>query len=349
MALRCYRRLGIDPSAGLYIEVGHEAISLHDGGHHDVGMAGWAADLAPVLKAAPAPAATPSPFDIAFGVAAMTDYNFRGISQSNRTASVSAYSEFRYNIVPTVQLYAGISGESISFPNRSPAEIDFYAGIRPTFGALALDFGVWYYAYTAGNTFTGAGAATTCANGFFTPTGFCNSIKGNLSFWEVYAKALYTFNDSFALGANVFYDPSWLNSGAPGVYASATFKFTAPSGWLGNNKDWGAYFSGELGYYWLGTTDAFYGTPAFPAGIDLPDYATWNLGVGLTYKIATLDLRYYDTNLSRGNCNVLTGAQTATFALSNVSLTNPSGLGTNWCSSAFIAKLSLDSTLNAWR
>ncbi len=55
--------------------------------------------------------------------------------------SVAAYFEPRYNINPNLQLYAGISGESISFPNRAAAEIDLYGGIRPTFGPLALDFG----------------------------------------------------------------------------------------------------------------------------------------------------------------------------------------------------------------
>ena len=41
----------------------------------------------------------------------------------------------------SLQGYVGVSGESIDFPNRAAAEIDFYGGIRPTFGKLALDFG----------------------------------------------------------------------------------------------------------------------------------------------------------------------------------------------------------------
>jgi hypothetical protein len=38
-----------------------------------------------------------------------------------------------------LQAYAGVSGESLDFPNRAAAEIDLYGGIRPTFGKLALD------------------------------------------------------------------------------------------------------------------------------------------------------------------------------------------------------------------
>ena len=71
------------------------------------------------------------------------DYVFRGITQSNHKPSVAAYFEPRYNVTKDLQLYVGLAGESISFPNRAAAEIDIYGGIRPTFGAFAFDFGVW--------------------------------------------------------------------------------------------------------------------------------------------------------------------------------------------------------------
>ena len=98
-----------------------------------------AADLK--VKGTPMPAPPPNPWDVAFGAALVSDYIFRGISQSNRKPSVWAYFEPRYNVSKDLQLYVGVSGESISFPNRAAAEIDAYAGFRPTFGPLALDFG----------------------------------------------------------------------------------------------------------------------------------------------------------------------------------------------------------------
>jgi hypothetical protein len=106
----------------------------------------------------------------------------------------------------------------------------------------------------------------------------------------------------------------------------------------------GAYVSGELGHYWFGTTDAFYGTPIFPNGIKYPDYTTWNIGLAFTYKVFTLDLRYYDTDLSKANCNVLTGDHTASFDPTAASATNPDGLVSRWCGAAFIAKFSADLT-----
>ena len=78
----------------------------------------------------------------------------------------------------------------------------------------------------------------------------------------------------------------------------------------------------------------------FQFGVKYTSYATWDLGVGFTYKVLTLDLRYYDTNLNKAQCNVFTSAQNATFSPGNITPANPTGLGTNWCSAAFIAKLS---------
>ena len=106
--------------------------------------------------------------------------------------------------------------------------------------------------------------------------------------------------DRFAVGANVYYSPSWLNTGADGLFASVTAKVTLPSFRLGFGvvDEVGWYVSGEAGYYWLGTTDV---VPfVFGPGNNLPDYATWNIGLAFTWKVATLDLRYYDTNLSKG-------------------------------------------------
>ena len=67
----------------------------------------------------------------------------------------------------------------------------------------------------------------------------------------------------------------------------------------------------------------------------------------MTYKVFTLDFRYYDTDLSKANCNVLTSAQSATFAVGNITPINPSGLGSNWCGAAFIVALKADLTLGS--
>lgn len=303
-----------------------------------------AADLP--VKAVPVVAPPPPAWDLAFGAAIASDYRFRGISQSNREPSVSAYFEPRYNLNANWQLYAGMAAASISFPNRAAAEIDFYGGIRPTFGPLALDLGVLYYWYPGGECYNAffAGAAPDCvANGNLPING--NIIKKDLSFLEGYFRGIWTVVEPLQLGFNSYFTDSFLNSSAEGVYASGTIKYIFPT--FSNGV--GVYLSGEFGYQWLGTTDDFYGLTGLIGGpgLDLKDYATWNVGVGFTYKVLTLDLRYIDTDLNKGDCNAFTGDFTASGPLTSVTAINPAGFGSKWCGATFVAKLSADLTLNA--
>ena len=296
----------------------------------------FAADMP--VKAAPAPAAAPSPWDVAFGSALMNDYVFRGVTQSNHKPSVAAYFEPRYNVTKDIQLYVGVSGESISFANNAAAEIDLYAGVRPTIGPFAFDIGFWYYDYPGGTCYAGTAACpATIFNG--------NVAKADASFYEIYGKVTYTMGD-FVFGGNEYYSPNFLNTGAWGNYASVTAKYNAPAMMALGPLGW--YVSGEFGRQWLGTSDSFYGfgSGIYAAGIPYASYDTWNVGVGFTWKVFTLDLRYSDTNLSKGDCNAFTSDPTAS-GISDVTAINPSGLGSKWCGSTFIAKLSADLTLGS--
>ena len=311
-----------------------------------------AADIKVKTVAPPLP--PPSPWDVAFGAGLTSDYIFRGIAQSNHNPSVFAYFEPRYNVSPYLQLYVGVAGESISLPNRAAAEIDGYFGIRPTFGPLALDFGGWYYWYPGGTCFNGSLApvfGTDCLeNGYLPING--NVVKKDLSFWEAYAKGTYTFNDQFAINGSVFYSPSVLNSGANGTYVVGGAKFTAPSAAM--PEGWGLYLSGEAGHWFLGTSDAFYctqvGVPGctapYPTGIPYHGYTTWNVGIGITKSVFTLDLRYYDTDYSKGDCNAFTSDHAARFT-GDFTAINPGGFGSNWCSATFVATGKFDLTAMA--
>ncbi len=312
---------------------------------------GLAADLKMPVKAAPA---VVSPWDIAFGAAIMSDYNFRGITQSNHHPSVAAYFEPRYNFSDSLQAYVGLSGESISFPNRAAAEIDFYGGLRPTFGKLALDFGYWFYWYPGGECVNGAIPGDCAANANPLTGGLPingNVIKADLSFWEIYAKGTYTFTDQFSLGGSVYWSPSVLNSGAEGTYVAGTAKYILPTV-LPAGIGW--FISADVGHWFLGSTDSFYCIPAnglnpagctglLAGGVNYKSYTNWDVGLAFTWKQFTLDLRYFDTDLNKGDCNAFTSAQNARFDGSFTAI-NPGGFGTNWCGATFIAKLSVDLT-----
>jgi len=308
-----------------------------------VSASAMAADL-PRKAALLPPPPPPSPWDIAFGASLASDYIWRGISQSAHNPSVSAYTELRYNINPMWQLYGGVAGNSINFPNRAAGEFDLFGGVRPTFGPLALDFGFQYYWYPGGQCFGGQFQNADCILPSL-PNG--NWAKKNWSFWEVYNKGTWTVNDQWALGYTVFGTSNILNTGANGTYLSGSLKYTAPTtAALWGTVGW--FISGEVGHQWLGTSDGFYGFgPGFVGGVPYTDYLTWNVGLAFTWKVFTLDLRYYDTDLSKADCNVYTSDHTATFGAGNVTATNPGGLGSKWCDARFVAKLSFDMTLGA--
>ena len=124
------------------------------------------------------------------------------------------------------------SRASISFPNRAAAEVDAYGGARLTVGQFAFDVGAWGYLYPGGTCqfgapgvdFAGNFQGTECATNALING---NVLKKDVSFFEVYGKVNYTFNDNFSMGGNVYYTPSFLNSGAEGTYASIVGKAIA--------------------------------------------------------------------------------------------------------------------------
>jgi uncharacterized protein (TIGR02001 family) len=276
-----------------------------------------AADV-PVKVRPVAPAATPT-WDIAFGGIVMSDYNFRGVSQSNRGPSAGAYFEPQF-VTSFGTLYLGLAGYGVNWPSAPAfgftdpsAEIDFTAGWRNTWGMFSLDLGFIYYYY---------------------PREIFNGFTNNSDFWEVYAKLGFAITPDLSIGANIFYTPDLLHYsqsfaviGVPGnasaVYASLTGKWVLP--W--KSGDLGAYVSGELGHWWIGG-------PFVANGFLDPDYTYFNLGLAFTYKALTLDLRWHGTDMSLARCG-------------SFLLVGPANPAARWCGDTFIVALKFDTTLNA--
>ena len=259
-----------------------------------------AADLASGKKAPAAPVVV-SPWDYTVGAGVTSNYLFRGISQSDNKPSVNANAEIRYTFSDMFTGYVGIAGSSIKLTNQAQSpglEFDAMGGVRATIGNFGLDVGVIGYIYPS---------FTTAGNAIF-PT--------NPSFYEGYAKATYAVNDAITVGANAFFTPSFLDTGAAGQYISATAAWKLPNDFA---------LSGELGRQFLGKSDLTHGSGV---KFDYPDYTYWNVGASYSYKIATLDLRYHDTNLSKTKCAGITGETS-------------SGSGASkYCNAAFVATLS---------
>ena len=272
----------------------------------------WAADLA-TRKQLPPEVTAPSasmPIDFVFGARLQSDYNFRGISQSDKQISPQAYGEVQ---LLDNFLYAGVAAYRVDLPTRPSAEIDLTAGIRPKFGPFTFDLGVIFYYYPNERRLFDPTFTT-----FFTP--------GNTDYLELAGKVSYTYRDALTLGANVFHAYDWLGSGAPATYVSGTAKYTVPENFI-TGLPAGFAVSGELARYFLGTTSPQLGSVA------LPDYTYGNIGVSYTYQNVTLDLRYHDTDLTKAQCFTLTTDPQALFNGSNRS---------GWCDATFIGTLSFD-------
>ena len=250
-------------------------------------------------------------FDVALSVKTMTDYNFRGISQTDRKAAVQGGAELQiYNNL----FYVGVYGSNVDLATKPNAEVDFYAGIRPKFGDLSFDFGVWQYYYPGEKQFIDLTGA------YWTPK--------NTDFTEVYGKVSYTYAEALTVGANVFYAWDWLGIGASATYGSITAKYALP--FLE-----GLSVSGELGRYWIGKPNQsiYFATP-----VNLPDYTYWNAGLSYTWKNLTADLRYHDTTLSKTQCFALTADPSGVLSGSGRS---------KWCGPTVIGTLSFDITASS--
>ena len=75
-------------------------------------------------------------------VALVTDYIYRGITQTDNGLAIQGGFDAAYGV-----FYAGTWASSVDFRDDTTMEIDFYGGVAPNIGETNFDFGVIYYAY----------------------------------------------------------------------------------------------------------------------------------------------------------------------------------------------------------
>ncbi|ALL12623.1 TorF family putative porin [Caulobacter henricii] len=80
---------------------------------------------------------------LSYNVGVASDYVFRGVSNTQEDPQIFGGVDATYGIG-----YAGVWASNVDFGTDDPtAEIDIYAGVKPTVGDTALDFGLVYYGY----------------------------------------------------------------------------------------------------------------------------------------------------------------------------------------------------------
>lgn len=247
---------------------------------------------------------TASRFEFGSRAGFASDYIYRGTTQSDHKPAVGAAFEVTY-----AQFYAGVSVASVKLPTQPAAEITASGGVRPKVGNVDVDLGVTSFLY---------------------PGQILSGTTNGIDYWEAAIRTEKRIVESIRVAGGFAYSPNVSNTGAWGWYAAVGLGYDVPSGLLPPGID--VSFTGGAGYSWFGNQSQELG------GFALPAYLNWQAGVTFTRKIFNLDLRYYDTNLSRENCFVLTGDPNARPGGSINPVTNPEGLASRWCGATFVAK-----------
>jgi uncharacterized protein (TIGR02001 family) len=236
-------------------------------------------------------------------VGAASDYIYRGTTLSDHGPAAGAALEARFGA-----LYAGTTVATVKLPTQPLAEFTFAGGVRQKIATIDFDFGVTYFAYP-GERLPGA-------------TG--------INYWEAVLRGDRSIAEHVRVAAGYAYSPDVSNTGAWSQYVAAGIGYDVPGRMLPANL--GISFTTAAGYSWFGNQSLALG------GFPLPAYLNWQAGMTFTHKTFNLDLRYYDTNLSKENCFVFTGDPNARLGGRIDPVTNPAGLTSNWCGATFVAK-----------
>lgn len=80
--------------------------------------------------------------DVSFNIGVANDYVFRGVSQTDESVQVFGGVDLSSGV-----FYAGAWASNVDFGDGTDAEIDLYAGVKPTAGPVSFDFAAIYYGY----------------------------------------------------------------------------------------------------------------------------------------------------------------------------------------------------------
>lgn len=225
--------------------------------------------LRPLLGLALALSATPAfaqdaetkSITVSGSATVVTDYRFRGISQTDKDFAVQG----GFTVSHESGVYVGVWGSSVDdyIAAGSDQEIDLIAGFKKTFGGTTVDMGGLYYYYPGSSKIT--------------PT--------NSDFLELYGSVAHTLGPVTAkLAANYAPKQAALTLGA-----GKEDNFYMNFGLSGSIPDTGVSLSAGIGRTF---------TKSFLSGGS--KYTDWSLGATYTTGPVTFGLTYVDTSYGAG-------------------------------------------------
>lgn len=250
-----------------------------------------AALAAPHYAAAQAPAAAPaSPHTVASNVGIVSDYLFRGISQSHGKPAVQGGVDYSHSS----GFYLGAWGSSITWVKdwlgKGRTEIDLYGGYKNSFagGDWNYDFGAIAYNYPG----KGAAIATVLAN----PN--TQEIYAGLGYKWLSAKYSYATSSHF-IG---WFGGTALNKNTRGSdYLELNANYDLGDGWT---------LIGHVGKQKVKDSVTTSG------GVLSASYTDWKLGVSKDLGFGTVTLAYSDTDTS-GTCTQVSANNTNPYCWGN--------------------------------
>ncbi len=209
----------------------------------------------------------PAPeFKVTGSAAIVTDYRFRGVSQSGQNAAAQAGITLNHSS----GFYAGTWGSSINFAGS--AEIDLFAGYTTTVApGITVDAGLLYYLYPK---HTG---------GVYTPTDF---FEPYVNLTGAIGPATLKVGVNYAWEQDALADLKTGVGNASSIYFHAEPSITIPNTPVGLNA--------HLGY---ALSDAFPGNPTLDFSNTKGDVWDYSFGATATWRNLTLGVSYVDTDI----------------------------------------------------
>lgn len=202
-------------------------------------------------------------FGYSVTLTATSDYLFRGVSLTENRPAFQPFVEFTYG-----QFYLDFWGSNIHAGDYKPWEVDLYAGWRPTTGPISWDLGVLWYTYPD------------------SPNAW------NLDYVEFKVAATVSPVDKLSLTVTGYATPDQGVAYPETETIEGLVSYELPQFHIFTPT-----ISGGVGYTHSETSSAFPGG-AFLSG---QDYTYWNAGLKLTVDKFFIDLRYWDTDISKAD------------------------------------------------
>lgn len=207
--------------------------------------------------------------NLSMTLGATSDYIFRGISQTDQNPAAQGSVDLTYGI-----FYAGVWASNVDFNDnpKANAEVDLYAGIKPTlgpgplWGPVTFDFGVLYYTYPSAKD---RGAELDYVE-----------LKAGYSMESPWIKGLTS-------GTTFYWAPEYGGEVGEVFTLESAASYALPKAGI-----FSPAISGAWGTVYGDRNDGF-----SPGGTRAEDYQYWNAGLSLAVEKFTFDFRYWDSDI----------------------------------------------------